>query len=1289
MSTSDSGGVQPTVAGEELKPGGAHAATGSPPFRLEDIGAGALMVGVEPGGAVAVVAVQWHGSKAITLTYRRADGSLGERVLFRSDEAGLRLQAPEATGSFTFDGDGRLFRLAAEARRIRLAHLFDPYLALDASRVRPLPHQIEAVYGHMLPRQPLRFLLADDPGAGKTVMAGLYMKELMLRGALERALVVVPGNLTAQWQEELRDKFDLHFGIVTKDDLDAIGSVNVFEHRRLLIARVDQIARRREELEPYLRRAEWDLVVVDEAHRMAAHFWGDEIRKTLRYQLGELLGACAQHLLLMTATPHNGKEEDFQLFCALLDSDQFAGRFRDGVHASDPSAFMRRMTKERLLTFEGRPLFPERRSSTVRYRLSEAEMALYDEVTSYVREQMNAADAIRDGGDGRRGNTVGFALTVLQRRLASSPEAIYQSLRRRRLRLESRIAEERQAARTARLGLSSRQERLSRLLAADEGIAGDADRSGAAAVSVGRVDEGRRGFTGLDYDAYDELDDDEQSEIDAEVVDAATAAATIAELVSEIETLTSLEQLAFTLRAEGTDTKWTQLSRTLSDAPEMHTPTGDRRKLIVFTEHRDTLNYLVDRLRTFLGSEKAVVFISGSTGRDERRRIQHSFTQDSEVEVLVATDAAGEGINLQQAHLVVNYDLPWNPNRIEQRFGRVHRIGQTEVCHMWNLVADETREAQVYVRLLEKIEQMRETFDGQVYDVLGEVLSGRELRGLLLEAIRYGDRPEVRQRLDDVIDTEVPARVTAAISDPVLASDVIGYSEVDRIRRDMDEAALRRIQPHYVQAFFEAALSDLGGTMREVEPGRFQIARVPLAVRQRSRAVAAAGAPAVLERYTRITFDKDLTERRGAPDADLLAPGHRLLDVVVDLTLERHRDQIRRGAVLVDDADHGTVPRVMVMLEHEIADARPSAAAPHTVVSRRFEFVEMPAAEAEPNGEAVARAARERSEQEREACAEPSVSSHARYLDYRPALDAEKDAVAHLVARHRADGRTAEALGMDHAVNVSAPEHLAAVRARTDARVQRTREAVHRRLTNEINHWDNRAAQLQLDADAGRVPKMNVDTAQRRADDYANRLETRLAALERERSVSALPPRVVGGAFVVPAGLLAELTASTAASAEAPAGDVIAKRQTERLAIEAVLAAERAAGWDPVDMNDERPNHPGFDIRSSRAEGTVTRYRYIEVKGRQAGATTVTVSRNEILTSLNEPERWVLALVEVEPDGSTSGARTTVRYVPGPLEVGADSHLFDVTSVNFNWASLWARGIEPAEFAHRAQEMAE
>ena len=1214
------------------------------PTTLEDLQPDSQVTGVHPDGPVTVVRAQWHGSQAVTLTYRSASGAVQERMLFRGDEPGLAIMA-QAQKRWSFRGDGRLFRLAAEARRIRLAHLFDPYLALESSQVRPLPHQIEAVYGALLPRQPLRFLLADDPGAGKTIMAGLYIKELIIRGALERCMVVAPGSLTVQWQEELHNKFGLAFEIITKQDLDAIDTLNVFERKPLLIARIDQLARRQEQLGPALRQAEWDLVVVDEAHRMAAHFWGDEIRKTMRYQLGEALGAAAQHLLLMTATPHNGKEEDFQLFLALLDSDQFAGSFRDGVHAASPSSLMRRMVKERLLTFEGRPLFPERRSTTVTYELSDSEMRLYDEVTAYVRDQMNAADRLREGGDSRRGNTVGFALTILQRRLASSPEAIYQSLRRRRRRLEQRVAEERQAARADRLGLTSQQERLSRLLQADP-----ADPADTPAGSDARVagHDAANALSGIDIDAYDELDEEEQNEIDAEVVDAATAAETIAELESEIATLKRLQKMAYNLCKAGTDAKWQQLSDTLSQATEMYTLAGDRRKLIVFTEHRDTLNYLVDRLRTFLGNHDAVVHISGGTRRDERRAVQHRFTQDPQVLVLVATDAAGEGINLQQAHLVVNYDLPWNPNRIEQRFGRVHRIGQTEVCHMWNLVADETREAQVYLRLLEKIEQMREAFDGQVYDVLGEVLSGRELRQLLLDAIRYGDRPEVRSRLDEIIDTEVPERVAAAITDPVLASDTIGYSDVDRIRRDMDEAALRRIQPHYVRAFFDAALAELGGRMREREPGRYQIDRVPMAVRNRGREIGTG--PPLLDRYARVTFRKDLTEVKGAPDADLVAPGHALLDTVVNLTLENHRHHISQGAVLADDADDGTEPRVMVMLEHEVADARPTSSKPHTVVSRRFEFVEIT-----QQGEV-------------------SGSSHARYLDYRPLDKCEQQAAEPFLA----DGwlnRDIEKEGLDHAIEVSVPVHLAEVRARTLRRVETTRKVVHERLTKEINHWDNRAAQLQLDVDAGSTPRMNVDTAVRRAEEYARRLKHRLAELDREKTLAALPPRVAGGALVLPAGLLRRLRGET--SPDDNATDALARREVERRAISAVLQAEDDAGWNAEDMNETQPNHPGYDICSTRRGGTVSEYRYIEVKGRVTGADVVTVSRNEILTSLNEPDRWLLALVEVEP-----GDGEEVRYLRRPFTTTTRDYLFDVTSVNFNWKALWAKGTEPRDCHH-------
>src|SRR6476659_8122372 len=305
--------------------------------------------------------------------------------------------------------------------------------------VEPLPHQITAVYESMLPRQPLRFLLADDPGAGKTIMAGLLIKELIARGDLQRCLVVCPGSLAEQWQDELYRRFHLPFEILTNDKLEAARTGNWFMENNLIIARLDKLSRN-EDVQAKLTVPDgrWDLVVCDEAHKMSATFFGGEIKYTRRYKLGQLLSTLTRHFLLMTATPHNGKEEDFQLFMALLDGDRFEGRFRDGVHAADASDLMRRMVKENLLKFDATPLFPERRAYTVPFKLSDAEAELYKDVTDYVREEFNRADALENE---KRVRTVGFALTILQRRLASSPEAIFQSLRRRKNRLEGRLPE--------------------------------------------------------------------------------------------------------------------------------------------------------------------------------------------------------------------------------------------------------------------------------------------------------------------------------------------------------------------------------------------------------------------------------------------------------------------------------------------------------------------------------------------------------------------------------------------------------------------------------------------------------------------------------------------------------------------------------------------------------------------------------------------------------------------------------------------------------------------------------
>ena len=689
-------------------------------LRLEDIKKDAAINGIEPGQIVHIVTTEPVGENALTVYYKTANGQLKEQMLFRSSEASLSLA--KAGRPWAFDAPGEEFKLAAEAYRIDLAYLFDPMMAVHTSNVEPLPHQITAVYESMLPRQPLRFVLADDPGAGKTIMAGLLIRELLMRADAERILIVAPGSLVEQWQDEMYEKFGLEFTIFSRDLTEQSLGGNPFDDHSLLIARLDQLARN-EDLQEKLEHSQWDLVVVDEAHKMSASYHGGKVDPTERFKLGQMLGAPTRtrHLLLMTATPHNGKEEDFQLFLSLLDADRFYGKFRDGAHKVDVSDLMRRMVKEDLLKFDGTPLFPERIAETVNYTLSDAEAALYQQVTRYVQEEMNKADRIVNK---QRRGAVGFALTGLQRRLASSPEAIFQSLARRRERLARRVEE-------VKIDMRGREAAETLFDVRTNGDAWDADEEMAA---------------------------DEYEEYEEEVVDQATASQTIHELEAEIRILEGLEEQARQVVRSGHDRKWEELSRLLQDTPQMHEEGGRQRKLIIFTEYKDTLRYLATRIRGLLGSEEAVVTIDGSDLREKRREKQEMFRSDPAVRILVATDAAGEGVNLQNAHLMVNYDLPWNPNRLEQRFGRIHRIGQTEVCRLWNLVAAETREGDVYQRLLQKLETERKALGGRVFDILGEVFDERSLRDLLIEAIRYGDDPEVRarlmQRVEGALDTE-------------------------------------------------------------------------------------------------------------------------------------------------------------------------------------------------------------------------------------------------------------------------------------------------------------------------------------------------------------------------------------------------------------------------------------------------------------------------------------------------------------------------------------------------------
>lgn len=1162
---------------------------------LENIKNGASVRGIGSAQAVQVVSVDWIGDQAINVVYRDHNGTVAEAVLYRDDEH--RLEVDQNGRPWSFDADGALLRLVTEANRIKLAHYFDPYLAIHTSLVDPLPHQISAVYGEMLPRQPLRFLLADDPGAGKTIMAGLLIKELIARSDLERCLVVAPGSLVEQWQDELGQKFNLEFDILTRDMIETSRSGNPFNDSDRLIVRLDVLARNEELQEKLMSAREWDLIICDEAHRMSATYFGGEVKYTRRYQVGQKLGQVCRHLLLMSATPHNGKEEDFQLFMALLDGDRFEGRFRDGVHYADTADMMRRLTKEELLKFDGRPLFPERRARTVKYQLSPGEAALYAAVTEYVRTEMNHVQRFAEG-DGKKRNNVGFALQVLQRRLASSPAAIYQSLKRRRERLETELGEARLVAKGKRVGI----------------------REPTVSTDVlGNIEE-------YGQEEIDELED--------LISTGATTAETVEQLALEVDTLKGLESMALGVLRSGVDTKWTQLNRILDD-DLMIDAAGNRRKLIIFTEPKDTLHYLLDKVRARLGTPEAVEVIHGGVSREERRKVIERFMQDKDLHVLIANDAAGEGVNLQRGHLMVNYDLPWNPNKIEQRFGRIHRIGQTEVCHLWNLVAAETREGEVYGRLLEKLEIAREALGGRVYDVLGELFEGTALKDLLFQAIQYGEQEDVRARLFQQVDGAVDqTHLLELLRRRALTNDTMPEAKVEELRLDMERAEALRLQPHHIQSFFVEAFQHLGGRLKRREEGRWEVTHVPVRIRERDRQIGT-GAP-IQKQYERICFEKNKINQQ--PVAAFICPGHPLLEAVISLIREQYEPIMRQGAILVDETDPGDTLSAIFLLEHTVQDGRTTSAGKSHVISQRLQFAAINKA-----GQTV----------------NAGIAPH---LNLRPAAAEEVATVTDLLTE---DWLTSELekTAIRFATVELAQKHVAEVKARRLPEIEKVEQEVRSRLKKEINYWDSRAFELKEEEKAGKKTRLNWQNAQRRAEELAERQKRRMDQLEQERFISSQPPRVRGGMVVVPRGLLDARSAPRVPNqfSEDPA----ARKEIELAAMRAVMAAERALGHSPVDVSAQKV---GYDIASH--DPKAGHLRFIEVKGRIDGADSVMITRQEIITSLHEPEKFILAIVSV-----TGGFAHAPRYLRGALVDREPSFL--ETAIQFDLRRLLERAEEP------------
>ena len=1174
-------------------------------LKLEDIKKDAHVRGIKNGEIVRIVQVEAMGNAAITVYYKDSQGVLSEQMLFRSDEARLDLAA--GGKPWAFDAPGAEFKLGLEAYRISQAALFDPMMAVHTSNVEPLPHQISAVYEAMLPRQPLRFVLADDPGAGKTIMAGLLIRELIMRGDAKRILIVSPGSLTEQWQDELLEKFGVTFDIFSREKQEQCASGNYFDESDQLICRLDQLSRN-EEFQEKLKNTEWDIIIVDEAHKLSATYDGTKINKTKRFQLGELLGSITRHFLLMTATPHNGKEEDFQTWLSLLDSDRFYGKFREGAHKVDVSDMMRRMVKEELLKFDGTPLFPERRAYTANYELSAIEASLYEQVTTYVREEMNRADNL----DGKKKNNVGFALTMLQRRLASSPEAIHQSLKRRRKRLEDRLEETKLMAR------------------------GQAARKDHVAETLGEYNVKKK----IDIpENYDELNEDLSAEeyeiLSEQVLDQATAAETIPELEAEILSLKDLEYQALSVVQSGNDKKWEELSFLLQDKPEMFTSSGTRRKLLIFTEHKDTLNYLLKRIGDMLGNENAVRTIYGGTNRDERRKVQEEFRNDPEVVVLVATDAAGEGVNLQNANLMVNYDLPWNPNRLEQRFGRIHRIGQTEVCHLWNIVAAETREGEVFKKLFDKIEIEKEALGGKVFDVLGEAFDNVSLKDLLVAAIRYGEAPETKAKMNEVIDGALDTEnLKQILRRNALVEQHMALEELYAVKEEMEKAEARKLQPYFIRAFFTEAFQNLGGEMRSRESGRFEVRHVPAAIRERDRIIGETRTP-VLRKYERICFEKQNVRQHGKPMADMIHPSHPLMQASTDIVLQAHRPKLKQGAVLVDPNDDGTEPKVLFMVNHAVREGGNST----DIASRRLQFVEI-----DEKGNAI-------------------NAGWAPHLDLQPIDDYDHKLISDVLNASWLNNNL-EALALNHASQQLVPEHYGEVKGRRDRQADKTLAAVNERLVKEINYWSDRYIKLKDDVNAGKQPRMQPEMARRRVDELTARLEQRKTELEALKNVVSSTPVVMGGALVIPQGLLSNRKGETKFSVDAEA-----RSRVERIAMNAVMDVERSFGFEVKDVGAEKC---GWDITSrppTNADGSIQPDRHIEVKGRAKGQSTITVSRNEIIYCLNQADKFILAIVIVDGEEFEGP-----YYVKTPFTAEPD---FGVASINYDLSDLLSKAVAP------------
>ncbi len=1008
---------------------------------------------------------------------------------------------------FTYEGDPKLLRLGLQAYALGIAWEFDPYFGLSISRVDPLPHQLEAVYDYLLKVARVRFLLADDAGAGKTIMAGLLVRELELRGLAERILVVCPANLAFQWQRELREKFDAKFLVLKGQDIRDQFGVNQWLERNRVITSLDLA--KRQEILPGLRQVHWDLVIVDEAHRMSA---ADESHKSLRYRLGELLRDISDHMLLLTATPHKGDPENFSLFLQLLDADAYADvkSIREAMDRRRAPFYLRR-TKEAMVYFPERrldgtwsaePIFTKRIPHTVDFQIDGAEFQLYRDVTRFVKRE--SARAAADGED-PRARAIGFLMSLYQRRLASSTHAMRRSLENRARRLEEGLKRAQDMARLAPPDLPDPEE-------------------------------------------LEEMEENERERLEA-MLEAVTLAGSAEQVRAEVQELRRLAAQAQTVEDAGVEAKLSELKDLLQKEGFFDHP--DQR-LLLFTEFKDTLDYLVDRLKSW---GFRVGFIHGGMkpgSRDEpgTRLFAEQQFREGQIQILVATEAAGEGINLQVCNILFNYDIPWNPNRLEQRMGRIHRYGQRKDCLIFNFVATNTIEGRVLQRLLEKLQEIRDALDDDaVFNVVGEVLPAAHVERVLRDyyAGRLGDADLEERLLRNVDEGQFRAICRNALEG--LASKKLNLEMLIERRARAQE---RRVVPETIARFLREAAEFVPLTLKTIPgvPHTFEPARTPPALRRYEKD-ADWKLPALADRYPRCSTDREAAETN---NLEWVTPGHPLFEAIRRHTHTKALAALGKGATF-HSLQHGRPARID-FYRARVVDGLGQ------VIHERLFAVEI-AADGEPQ-------LREPGLIGNFAPANPPAALPAVVALPEPTAWLHAQALAPFLEETRGD-RLAEVERVAAHVELSLTELL-----------QRADEEIGRAATE---------VERQVAGAEGRLAQ-----AESRHAELLARRERRRADLERQRSLTLQAVERLASVLVLPHP-----------EREAPEVRRLQPNfETEATAMRVVMEHERAQGRQVYDVSEK---NLGYDVTSlDLASGEL---RLIEVKGVGASTGTILLTPNE------------------------------------------------------------------------------